>query len=182
MKIKNILNVAAVSLLVFGVSSCAKEEIGGTAVQDMCGEWYVVADAVDAAGNVVIEDFFDLGYFTLMTYNTNANLSTEMYIDDFGTFWDMKVVVPVDYANKSFNGKDIVVYYDEDEDGNVYPVNCNIWDGKVVKDGTKSPAGYVADSISFMVSFEDDPYAERYGYDHWWVHGYRRTGLDGGYD
>lgn len=171
--IKNIFKLFVCSLLVVCASSCAKEEIGGTAVKDMCGEWYVVVDAVDSQGNVVYEDPFDAGTFTLYTYNTNANLPTEMYIDDDGGFWDFRITVDVDYAAKTFSVKDAVDDYNE--------ILVDVANGKIVKDGAVSPAGYTADAISFLIKFEDDDYLGEV-YDALWVHGYRRTGLVGGYD
>lgn len=170
---KNILKYLFVALFIVGMSSCAKEEIGGTAVQDMCGEWYVMVDGVDASGNVVIEDPFGLGYFPIYTYNTNANVPTEMYVDDQGAFWAFRVIVNVDYAAKTFSATNALDDYNE--------ITVDINNGKIEKDGAKSQAGYTADGISFIVKFEDDEYVGEY-YDQLWVHGYRRTGLNGGYD
>lgn len=177
---KKFLKYAALSLFVAGVSSCAKEEIGGTAVKDMCGEWYVFVDGVDAEGNVVYEDPFG-GPFTLYTFNTNANLNTEMYLYD-DSFWGYQVVVNVNYNEKTFSASDVIMYYDEDpETEEEFPVHANIKNGIIVKDGATSMAGYTADSISFLAEFEDDQYAGQL-WDALWVHGYRRTGLAGGYD
>ena len=171
---KNIFKFLAVALVAFGISSCAKEEIGGTAVQDMCGEWYVVVDGVDSNGNVTMEDPFEMGYFGLYTYNTNSNSPTEMYIDDDGNFWAFRVIANVDYNSKTFS-----VTNAEDD---YYGISVDIVNGSIVKDGAKSPAGYTADSISFMVAFEDDDYIGAGYWDYLWIHGYRRTGLAGGYD
>lgn len=170
---KNIFKFLAVALVAFGIQSCAKEEIGGTAVQDMCGEWYVMVDGVDANGNVTMEDPFGMGYFPIYTYNTNKNLATEMYIDDQGSFWDFRVIANVDYANKTFSVSNATDDYND--------IIVDVLNGSIVKDGAKSQAGYTADSISFMVAFEDDSYIGEY-WDYLWIHGYRRTGLDGGYD
>lgn len=174
MSMKKIYKLLAFSLLALGFASCEKEEIGGTAVQDMCGEWYVQVDGVDANGNVTYEDPFGMGYFPLYTYNTNANVPTEMYVDDDGNFWAFRVKVNVDYANKTFNVSTGVDDY--------YGILVDIVNGSIVKDGAKSPAGYTADSISFMVAFEDDDNIGAGYWDYLWIHGYRRTGLDGGYD
>lgn len=172
--IKNIFKFLAVSLFVIGVSSCAKEEIGGTAVQDMCGEWYVQVDYVDEDGNVVAEDPYGYGYFELYTYNTNANLSTEMYLDD-SSFYPFRVIVDVNYGSKTFSATDAIDDY--------YDAPYNIKNGSIVKDGAVSPAGYTADSISFiLVDTYYDEDEEGYVTDYWWYHGYRRTGLNGGYD
>ena len=171
--IKNILKFFTVAIAVLGLSSCAKEEIGGTAVQDMAGEWYVQVDGVDKDGNVVVEDPFGMGYFPLYTYNTNENSSDRMYVSDDQNFWPFCVIVDVNYsagtfqasgAEDSFNG-----------------ISVDIVDGSIVKDGTVSQAGYTADSISFKVVFEDDNYVGVH-YDYLWIHGYRRTGLNGGND
>lgn len=178
---KKYIKYLGIALAVAGLSSCEKEEIGGTAVQDMCGEWYVMVDGVDADGNVVMEDPFGYGYFPIYTYNTNANLSTEMYLED-SSFWGFRAQVNVNYANKTFQVSDAVMYYDEDEDtGEVFPVKVDILNGKIVKDGASSMAGYTADAISFLVKFEDDQYVGEY-WDYLLYHGYRRTGLVGGYD
>lgn len=171
---KNIFKIFTAALLVFTVTSCEKEEIGGTAVQDMSGEWYVVVDGVDADGNVTYEDPYDMGYFPLYTYNTNANVPTEMYIDDFGNFWEFRVIVDVNYGAKTFG----VVGAEDDYNG----ISVDILNGAIVKNGTVSPAGYTADSISFMVAFEDDEDAAEGYWDYLWIHGYRMTGLEGGAD
>lgn len=179
---KKYFKYVALSILVAGVSSCAKEEIGGTKVQDMCGEWYVTIDGVDSEGNVIYEDPYGYGYIPVYTYNTNADLDTEMYLEDSG-FWYFRTIVNVNYANKTFSVKDAVMYYDEDpETGEPYPVHVDIENGRIVKDGATSPAGYTADSISFFVRFEDDEDAQEGYWDYLWYHGYRRTGLNGGYD
>lgn len=170
---KKLFKYLAVSLLLVGASSCEKEPVGGTAVQDMCGEWYVMVDGVDASGNVTMEDPFDMGIFPLFTYNTNANVPTEMYIDDDGNFWAFKVKVNVNYANKTFSATSAIDDY--------YGISVDVANGAIVKDGATSPAGYTSDSISFMVKFEDDDYVGEY-WDYLWIHGYRRTGLNGGYD
>lgn len=160
---KNIFKFLAATLLVLGVSSCAKEEIGGTAVQDMCGEWYVAIDYVDESGNVL--ESYGSGY-PLYTYNTNANIATEMYIED-GYFYPFRLIVNVDYVNKTFGGSDL-----EDDYAGQPPMS--VIKGSIVKDGTKSDAGYIADSIEFTIVDADG--------DAYWYHGYRRTGLAGGYD
>ena len=170
---KKIINSLLIAGAVFSLASCAKEEVGGTAVQDMCGEWYVMVDGVDSNGNVVEEDPFDMGYFELYTYNTNSNVPTEMYVDDQGNFWEFRVKVNVDYAQKTFNVTAAPNDY--------YDMTMDVLNGKIVKDGATSQAGYTADAISFMVVFDDDDYVGEY-YDYLWIHGYRRTGLNGGYD
>lgn len=169
-----ILKYITLCLFIAGMSSCAKEEIGGTAVQDMCGEWYVMVDGVDASGNITMEDPFGMGYIPIYTYNTNSNVPTEMYVDDQGAFWEFRVIANVDYAAKTFSVTGAVDDYND--------ITVDIANGSIVKDGAKSQAGYTADGISFMVKFSDDDYIGEGYWDYLWVHGYRRTGLNGGYD
>ena len=85
---KKVLYFAAL-LLCAGLTSCEKDEIGGTSTEATAGDWYVSCDAVDENGNVVegLEDPFGLGRFTVLTYNTAANIPSEMYIEDMGNFW-----------------------------------------------------------------------------------------------
>lgn len=169
-----ILKYITLCLFIVGMGSCAKEEIGGTAVQDMCGEWYVVVDGVDANGNVTMEDPFGMGYFPIYTYNTNSNVPTEMYVDDQGAFWEFRVIANVDYAAMTFSVNGAVDDYND--------ITVDIAKGSILKDGAKSQAGYTADSISFLVKFSDDDYINQGYWEYLWVHGYRRTGLNGGYD
>ena len=56
------LYLAALALTI-AATSCEKAEVGGTATEDMAGEWYVTIDAVDDAGNPIEygEDYFGIG-------------------------------------------------------------------------------------------------------------------------
>ena len=47
---KKLIYFACMLVGLFMMTSCEKDEIGGTATQSLAGEWYVVADAVDANG------------------------------------------------------------------------------------------------------------------------------------
>ena len=80
--------------LCIGLTSCEKEEIGGTATENMAGQWYCTVDAVDDAGNPITqtldgydnpgEDYFGVGRTIILTYNTSANAANEMWIDNMG--------------------------------------------------------------------------------------------------
>ena len=50
---KKIAYFAAALLFCSSVTSCEKEEIGGTATESMAGQWYVDIDAVDDSGNPI---------------------------------------------------------------------------------------------------------------------------------
>ncbi len=152
-------------------TSCEKDEVGGTATQALAGQWYVTVDAVDDNGSTVLEDPFGLGYTYVLTYNTAANISTEMYVSDLGYFWDYTVRVNSDVNNLTFS-TDGEVENEAYEDCMV-----EIEDGKLLTGAATTPSGMAADSIVFYVSFSDDPYPAAYGYSKYKVSGYRYTGL-----
>lgn len=154
------------SLLVFVLAGCEKDEIGGTATEALAGEWYVTVDAADESGNVFAEDYYGMGKIHMNTYNTAANVPTEMYVDDIGNFWYFKVRVQSDInaltfatngavANESYEGCDVTI------DG-----------GKVLPGAGITPHGTPADSIVFYVAFSDDDPGIKYK-----VSGIRYTGL-----
>ena len=83
---KKIFYLAALLLGTVAFTSCEKEDIENTATVSMAGQWYCTVDAVDDAGNPIEngEDYFGEGKTILLTYNTAANSSTEMWIDNLG--------------------------------------------------------------------------------------------------
>jgi hypothetical protein len=152
-------------------TSCEKDEIGGTATESMAGEWYVTADAVDDAGNVVYEDLFGLGNFMLNTYNTASNANDKLYVDDRGNFWEFKLRVNCDLSSLTFQSNGGVA--NEAYDG----CDVTISGGKILPKAATNPHGTAADSIVFYVSFSDDEYPDLYGYAKYKISGYRYTGL-----
>lgn len=130
--------------------SCEKEEIGGTATQNLAGQWYIRIDAVDADGNVMTDDQGStddyVNYFSfrsrqiILTYNTAANSSNEMYLDmslmdddnvALCPFAAFKVLIPCNAAAGTFGGADTVynmVVYDMD-----YTTSDTIIDTVLVK-------------------------------------------------
>ena len=168
---KKLIYFACMLVGLFMMTSCEKDEIGGTATQSLAGEWYVVADAADASGNVVAEDFFGSGRFLLNTYNTAANKATERWIDDNGNFWEFKIKLSCDTQNLTFqsNGAVANVAYDG--------CDVTIEGGKIVVGGAETPHGTKADYIEFYVSFSDDDYPASNGFDKYKISGYRYTGL-----
>ncbi|MGA9326835.1 MAG: lipid-binding protein [Salegentibacter sp.] len=152
----NLLFILALTLF---VTSCNEDgyadyDPGKTAVQELSGEWYVKL-LVDG------EDAYNIGYYLLSTYNTNANSADEMWIDDDGV-WPMKVVTPVNVQALTFSGSDLQGADD---------ISINISDGGIIKDGAVSPSGATTDSIHMNVIFSDDPETE------YTIAGYRRTGF-----
>lgn len=147
-------------------TSCEKDEVGTTATEALAGEWYVTVDAVDNAGNTVATDPFGLGYTFILTYNTAANIPTEMYVSDQGNFWDYTVRVNSDINNLTFST-------DGDVQNEAYDCMVNIEEGRMLPGAATTPSGTPADSIVFYVSFSDD----ENGFSKYKVSGYRYTGF-----
>ena len=124
---KKVLYFAA---LLFLATACEKEDIENTAAVSMAGQWYCTVDAVDDNGNPITqtlagdpnsgEDYFDVGRTLILTYNTNANSATEMWVDnlgignvaaDYASYWKsygffptytIKTKVTIDQATMTF--------------------------------------------------------------------------------
>ena len=150
--------------------SCKKDEIGGTATQQTAGEWFVTADAIEADGTLLEEDFFGLGHFLVTTYNTSENTPTKMWLEDSGNFWDFKGVVNVDANALTFSGDKVVSNSGDN-------ITFDVVNGKILKGAATTPSGMPADSIVFEIKFSDDTYPAKYGYDRYRVSGYRYTGF-----
>lgn len=168
---KILLYTAVLVASVLFMTSCEKDQIGGTATQEMAGDWYVTAVAVDSVGNVVYTDdeLFGLGHFHLDTYNTSSNSSTEMWINDNGTLWDFKTKMNIDLNAQTFQAIDA--------QNEAYDSKLTITNGQILYGAATTPSGMPADSIVFNVSFNDDTYPAQYGYKEYRVAGYRYTGF-----
>lgn len=152
--------MAAIS---FAFAGCDKEtEPGGTAIEKMAGDWWVTVDVIDNGVNL---GDVGVGHIKMYTYNTAANSGTEMWLDDDKKFWDYKVKVNVDYANRLFSTTDFV-------NNTKYESKVKITDGKIMEGVAKTPSGMPADSIVYFVQFDDD--TDGYTYK---VSGFRRTGF-----
>ena len=145
---KKVLYLATL-LLCMTFTACQKEEIGGTATQNLAGEWYVKANVVNADGSV-IEDPYNLGRFLILTYNTTANNPNEIWIDDITNFWNFKVK-----ATGDVNSLTISAASAQNQRGD--EITVNITNGKILKNGGVQNNGSPADYISIDVEFSDDP-------------------------
>lgn len=169
---KNIFSILSLMLLLFAASSCEKEAIGGTATEATAGDWYVTMAAVEENGDVFDEDWFGLGYHHVITFNTAANKSSEMWLSDEGynsDYFPYKVKVNVDAANATFKV--------EAADNELADNHVTVTGGKIVKNGTKTPSGVAADYIEFYITFDNDTYPAGYGFASYKVSGYRYTGF-----
>ena len=195
---KKYISLALMTIaLSFGFVSCdveTNEEPGGTNVQNMAGRWTVSVSQVDENGNVVFEpeDLFGVVDVDLFTFNTSANSSTEMWIDDDGNFWDFKFKMLINYGAGTFSATDI--HYNDDmreiaeliaagqtpTDKNGNPLTAEtatITDGKILYGQGHNIHGMPTDSISFYVTFSDDPYGAQFGYAKHHVAGTRYSGF-----
>jgi len=168
----------AVTLGALSLVSCNSDtdiEAGGTAVEKMAGNWVVSMDAIAADGSLVEEAYVDKGQ-TIYTYNTAANLSTEMWLDDFENLWsgyfpyyqklevDTKIKVDVDYNNLTFQTNGVV--------GGV-----TITNGKILLGQGHNLHGKANDSIYFEIKIEGDTWPAGDGFDRYRVTGVKYDGF-----
>ena len=145
---KKVLYLATM-LLCMAITSCQKEDIGGTATESLAGQWYVQANMVNADGSV-IEDPYGLGRFQILTYNTSANTPNEIWVDDIKNFWNFKVKANGDINTLTFGAVNA-----ENQRGD--EITINITNGKIIKNGGMQNNGSPADYITMDVEFSDDP-------------------------
>ena len=191
------LFIIALAIISFAIASCQKApEVGGTAVQEASGDWFVNRYMVMDDGTIMDYfgpewiDFFDgkTGKFHLITYNTSDNKADELFIDEQGEFYyrnmamylDFKVKAKVDLANLTFSA---------DAAENFYEDNTVDIQGGIIKNGALSAGGKPIDSIWMTVKISDDTdYAatlnKLYGgeyfdqWDHYLITGVRYTGFE----
>ncbi len=137
------------ALIALALNSCSQDEPMMTETVALAGQWYVTVDLADASGNVVAEDPYGLGRKMHLTFNTAANVPTEMFVSDNGTFWDFQVRVACDVNNLTFGNSDWA-------ENLKYDSQVKIWGGKVIKNGGKQNNGSPADYIEYFVQFSDD--------------------------
>jgi hypothetical protein len=161
---KNIIYIIFISLLGFSFQGCEDDyEPGGTAVKDLAGDWWVTVDIIDGSDTTYNIN----GHFLMNTYNTAANIPTEMWLEDDGNFWDYKLKVSVVNDNLTFSTADFV-------DNTAYDSKVKITDGKVILNGTKSPSNTTVDYIEYKIQFDDDGEGGTVIY---YIHGFRKTGF-----
>jgi len=131
-----------------GFTSCQKsEKIGGTAVQNASGEFWVKLD--NGTGE------FGNDWYTFATYNTSSNKSDSIWVDDYANassgkpFWQIKGKVKIDLSNLTFSGNNVV-----NQD---YDSHFTITDGKILRGAATAPGTKTkTDSISFKIQFDDE--------------------------
>lgn len=157
----------AVSALFF--TSCETEtEPGGTSVEKMAGEWVVTWEAQNAAGEW--EDA--LGSKVIVsTYNTAANISTEMWFADNSTgqanILNTPIKVQTNYDARTFETSGDVTL--EGTGLSEDAVTLSITEGKILEGKATTPRGMAADSIVCFINVKGDTTYK--------VAGFRRTGF-----
>ena len=160
---KKILTAIALFAAAISFSSCNHFEVENTATVNLAGNWMCTIYCADAGEWV---PYYTAEY---VTCNTAANVSTEMWINDYENFWGTMCKGDCDAAAYTF-GKENVEYEDQ-----YNGIHQHIWGGKVTVDAVKAPGSEsVCDKIEFLIQFEDDD--PSYGYTYC-VIGYRRTGF-----
>ena len=173
------------AVLAFAFTSCEKEEPGGTATQEVAGEWYVTFDMIDSGGDtnsaadMVGAGWYDAEKVIIRTFNTAANVPNKMYISDMATFGAgvkgasavspyicFNVEVDIDQATGAFstaNG-DFVQNLEENygydpEDGweeSERYAKVKIVNGKITKKGGKQNNGTPDDIIEFDLYLDNN--------------------------
>jgi hypothetical protein len=156
-KININIYVVLALMLVLGFESCKKDyKAGGTATEQLAGEWVVTTVGSDGSASKP---------YALSTYNTAANRPDSMWVDDGNNYYGLKARVGCSVSNLTFsvNGADELYY----------GVKVTITGGKIMKNAAIAPSSKdKTDSIYFKAVFTGDPTTYTYS-------GYKRTGFAG---
>ncbi|HKG07204.1 MAG TPA: lipid-binding protein [Pedobacter sp.] len=160
MKKHNILTILlAIILTVFGTSCKKDQEIGGTAVQKMSGDWYVL-----------INGDTEEGHFTMYTFNTSDNSSTQIWIQANSLATEtggigVKGKMNVDLNSMTFSGTNVTNI----GSSRVANPTFAVANGKVTTNGTVGPVSNTpTDLISFDLIIGGKTYK---------IEGYHKTGF-----
>ncbi len=142
--------------LVTNFQSCEQESVAD--------ESDIALDQIGLRSKWVVEIIRDGSFFdnnTISTYNTSANATDAMWVDDLEHGWGLKAKVNLNPEALTFSGNDLDELY--------YGVTVTITEGQVIRGGATTPSGETVDSISFKAVFSDIP-------DEVWEYaGYRST-------
>lgn len=151
--IKTVLLLFTIGVFVVSCDEGGDPDPGGTEIEKVAGEWVVN----------ITRDGADFSHGHISTYNTAANTTSEMWLDDLESGWGLKSKVNLNLETLSFSGTDLPELY--------YDVTVTVTDGKIIKNGATAPSGTVTDAISFTAVFSDVP-TRVFVYS-----GYKRTGF-----
>ncbi len=181
---KKILYIPIIAILL-ALFSCEKEEVGGTATQDVAGEWYVTFSLIDTDGDttyaadLVDAEIFNAERGIIRTFNTAQNVPNKMQISDMASFgggakgagtisvflcFNVAIDINQETGEFSTTGGEFVrnyeVNYKYDPDDGWTPEDqyalVKIVNGKITKDGGKQNNGSVDDTIEFDIYFDNN--------------------------
>jgi hypothetical protein len=137
-------------ILAIGIGFTSCETIDEPAIEyspvfPLSGEWWVTCKINNA-------DPLQLYYKKLFTYNTAANLSTEMWVNASNPEFSFLVKSATDIPNKSFTANAIA---NSNTGGAAAVKTVTIQNGKVIPNGAKSNSGVTVDSIYMEVILDD---------------------------
>jgi len=148
LKIKSYILIAAALILY----SCDEDgyadyDPGETTTQRFAGEWYIVGYAPNGEVAYAAQG----GDYNLWsTYNTAAN-NENFWLDDHGSFFELKSIVQGNLSNLTFSGQ-------EDAPEVITGGTVTIRNGKIIENGGRaSISRAVVDSIYFEAEFDWDP-------------------------
>lgn len=167
---KKFLSIFAIALMaVFSFSACDCDDpsdsdtsAGGTKTKKMNGNWLVSVYYCENPGDTTAIDtweWIELGSFgnPLLTYNTAANKSTEMWVDDEGECYlgstedyTHKVKVNVNYGKRTFSVSNAANEYSDN--------TITIIGGKVLEKAATNSDGVKEDSIVYYVKASNTSY------------------------
>ena len=129
-------------LFIVAFSSCDKkadfEQLNSKVVK-ASGEWWIKFS----------KPGYETGFLKVLTYNSAANDGKEIWISDQGNWRNIEFKCPVDISALTFAGENLT---------NIVASNTVlVKNGKITKDGGHSTSGVVVDSISFEISFSNEP-------------------------
>lgn len=163
---KKYLMLFAAALVLGFATSCSDDpsdkdiNAGGTAVKKMAGDWVATVYTCDKQGDLSGIDGWaweEMGGFSqyLLTYNTAANKSSEMWINDQGECYLGKgydyshnVKLSVNYGKRTFS-------YGSPDDTTAD--DLVIYGGKVLSNAATNDLGVKVDSIVYYVKVVGNP-------------------------
>lgn len=130
---------AVFAVVALALASCEKAEVDMMETVAMAGDW--VMEFSDG------ENSWEATH--CLTFNTAANIPTEMWVSDEGGFWTYQVKVKCDLSTLTFAS-------DGWADNVAYESKVRISNGKITKNGLTLPSGRVVDTIAYDIEFDDD--------------------------
>jgi hypothetical protein len=134
--------VFILAFICISISSCdIKDDFEqiNSKVVDASGEWWIKFSKTG----------YETGYIKVLTFNTAADIATEMWISDNGNWKDIQFKCPVNVENLTFSGSNLA---------NIKTNNkIEIKSGKIEKGAGLSTSGVVVDKISFEIVLSSEP-------------------------